>query len=80
MGYSSSPKTTSTSSGDKEMDELMKLLAKYMSLASKKDSLIAELASIDSEMGMLLEQIQSHPKADAMKQLIFGMTNTPPKR
>ena len=80
MGYSSSPKAASVSSGDREMDDLMKLLAKYMSLASKKDSMLAEIATIDAEMGMILGEIQSHPKADAMKQLIFGITNTPPKR
>ena len=80
MGYSSSPKTTNTGTGDKEMDELMKLLTKYMGLATKRDSLLAEIAGIDSEMATILEQIQSHPKAEAMKQLIAGMTNTPPKR
>lgn len=76
MGFTSSP-SSSSSTGSKEMDELMKLFTKYMALTTKKQELEAKLSDIDNEMEDIMEKIRSHPNAAQLQALVEGATKKP---
>ncbi len=79
MGYSSSP-SSSSNSRNKEMDEIMGLLSKYMELEAKRNQLIDDLNKCDSQIEVVMAQIKAHPDAERCQALLSGINATKTKR
>jgi uncharacterized protein YjcR len=72
MGYTSSP-SKPTGTGNQEMDELMKLVTRFMALTAEKKELEAKLETTDAELASVATQIKHHPQADKMKDMLAGI-------
>jgi hypothetical protein len=77
MGYTSSPSTSSSSTGNREMDELMKLFTQYMKLTAERQDLEEQLSEVNDEIEILSEKIRNHPNADQLSTLIGSATKKP---
>ena len=76
MGFTSSP-STSSSTGNKDMDELMKLFTKFMTLTTKKQDLEGQLEEVEAELASVSTKIRNHPNADQLQALIGNATKKP---
>jgi hypothetical protein len=76
MGFTSSP-STSSSTGNREMDELMKLFTQYMKLTAERQDLEEQLSEVNNEIEILSEKIRNHPNADQLSALIGSATKKP---